>query len=291
MRVVVSVASSALSPAGRPTDLPAERRQIRESAAALADMIGHHQTVVTYGTAPQVDLLAEHGIEAWPDAELDEVEAESDAVVGYPLVQELRNQLGEAAQVALLLTQVVVNPNDPEFRSPSVPVGPVFDRDYAGRMAAYRHWLVVPAGAGWQRAVPAPEPLRIVEVDTIRLLLEGGVTVVCGGGGGVPVAYDYRGDLRGLSAVVDQDLAAGVLATQLVADRLVILDDSRKLDQAVTAVSDVRGAYGAADPIPRSVEAACRFVERTGRSAALGPISDARAVLDGNAGLTVVGGR
>jgi carbamate kinase len=270
-----------------------ERRHVREAALALAELAGRHQLVVTYGSAPHLDLLLswDHIQRYGPD--LDVVSAESEAAAGYLLTQELRNELSRE-RVALLLTQVRVDPNDPAFRRPTHLVGPVMGGRRARRLEQRRHWIFRRQSQGWRQVVPEPEPLAVVEADAIRLLLEAGVIVVCAGGGGIPVVADYEGALRGVGAVVPSELAAAVLARQIGADRLVLLADRcgrppmKEEKPLMLPVSGARRLAWADRGAQRRLEAACRFVEATGHQAMIGDLREARAVLDGDGGLTVV---
>ena len=200
-----------------------------------------------------------------------------------------------------MLTQVVVDRADPAFDRPTKPIGPVYDRATAERLAAERGWTVAPEGAcdgaAYRRVVASPEPGRIVELATIRLLVEAGVTVVCCGGGGIPVALDADGALRGVEAVIDKDLAAAALARALGADALLLLTDVAAVfaDWPAPAAEPIRRATPAglrarsfaAGSMGPKVEAACRFAEATGKPACIGALADAAALLDGGAGTRV----
>ena len=174
---------------------------------------------------------------------LDVLGAESEGMIGYLLDQELVNALG-GRPVATLLTQVIVDADDPAFADPTKFIGPVYDRATAGRMAAERGWQVRADGAHWRRVVASPAPRSIVELPTVRLLIESGVLVVCVGGGGIPVVVDREGRLRGVEAVIDKDRAAALLAHGLDADALLLLTD-------VVAVERDHGTAQAA-PIARA---------------------------------------
>jgi carbamate kinase len=216
-------------------------------------------------------------------------------MVGYLLDQELTNELG-GDPVATLLTQVVVDRDDPAFERPTKPIGPVYESAVAERLAAERGWTVAPDGDGHRRVVPSPEPRAIVELPTIRLLVESGVLVVCVGGGGIPVVRD-DGRLHGVEAVIDKDLAGALLATSLEADALLLLTDvaavesewrtprARPLREAsVSELRELRFAPGSMGP---KVEAACRFAEATGGFAGIGALQDAAAILRGERGTRV----
>jgi carbamate kinase len=293
VRTVVSIGDPVPSGVEHADDTPAERHHLRQAAGSLAELSGRHQLVVTYGSAPHLDLLLRWHHTQRCGPELDVVNAESQAAAGYLLTQELRNELARS-RVALLLTQVRVDPNDPAFRHPTRLIGPPMDEKQAGRLANLRRWAFDRQAPGWRLAVPEPEPLAVVEADTIRLLLEAGVVVVCGGGGGIPVVADFEGALRGVGAAVRSELTAAVLARQVEADRLVLLAyrwsvPAEKADLPVTVSAvDARHLKCREDGDRLRLQAACRFVEATGHRAMIGDLSEARAVLDGDAGTSVV---
>ncbi len=299
MRVLIALGGNALLRRGEPADAATQRRNVDSAAAAVAELAAHHRTIVTHGNGPQVGLLALQA-EAYSDVPpypLDVLGAESEGMIGYLLEQALAGRL-PGLEVATLLTQVVVDPADPAFARPSKPVGPVYPEEEARRLAATRGFAIAPDGAGFRRVVPSPEPLDVVEISTIRLLVAGGVVVICAGGGGIPVVALPGGGLRGVEAVIDKDLAACLLARLLRFDALLLLTDVRAVMRAfgtdaeepirrttpdeLRALSLPRGSMG-----PK-VEAACRFVEATGGRAAIGALEEASAVLRGDAGTTVV---
>jgi carbamate kinase len=226
MRVVVALGGNALLQRGQPADAESQRRNVVVAVEALAELAREHEVIVTHGNGPQVGLLALQGeaytqVEAYP---LDVLGAESEGMIGYLLDQELVNALGGRG-VATLLTQVIVDAADPAFSHPTKFIGPVYDGDTSARLAAERGWQVAPDGPHWRRVVPSPQPCSIVELPTIKLLVEAGVLVVCVGGGGIPVVVDRDGRLRGVEAVIDKDHAAALLARGLDADALLLLTD------------------------------------------------------------------
>ena len=254
--------------------------------------------MVTHGNGPQVGLLAlqgeaYHGVEPYP---LDVLGAESEGMIGYLLDQELVNGLG-GRDVATLLTQVIVDADDPAFARPEKFIGPVYERAHAERLAAERGWAIAADGNFWRRVVASPEPRSIVELQTIRLLVNAGVLVVCAGGGGIPVVVDRDGRLRGVEAVVDKDRAAALLAAGLGADALLMLTDVNAVQlgygtAGARALHDVdvaqlRAHSFAAGSMGPKVEAACRFAEKTGGLAAIGSLADAAAILRGERGTRV----
>jgi carbamate kinase len=299
MRLVIAIGGNALLERGQRPDAAIQRTNAINAVQALAPLAAEHELVITHGNGPQVGLLALESA-ADPDLEmpypLDVLGAQTQGMIGYWLLQALQNAM-PGRQVAAVVNQTLVSAADPAFGAPTKFVGAVYDEATARQMSADRGWDVAPDGKYWRRVVPSPLPQRIVETRIVRLLLSSGAVVVCAGGGGVPVIRNDDGQLQGVEAVVDKDLATAVLAESLEADALLLLTD-------VPAV--VRG-FGTpnAEPIPRAtpgalrrenfpsgsmgpkVEAVCRFVEVTGDMAAIGALSDAAVILAGKAGTIV----
>ena len=226
MRVIIALGGNALLRRGQPLDADVQRANVHEATAVLAQIACDHEVVVTHGNGPQVGLLALQaeaysGTRPYP---LDVLGAESEGMLGYLIEQELSNRLPNR-EVAALLTRVEVDPQDPAFQCPTKPIGPLYDREQAERMATERGWSIGPDGQGYRRVVPSPNPLRIFELRTIELLLSAGHLVVCAGGGGIPVMQAADGSIHGIEAVVDKDLTASLLAGELNADRLLLLTD------------------------------------------------------------------
>lgn len=300
MLVVVALGGNALLRRGEPLDVTHQRANVAVAAREIAAIAADHRVVVTHGNGPQIGLLALQslaceGIDAYP---LDVLGAESEGMVGYLLEEELGHHLPHERLVALL-TQVVVDPDDPAFATPTKPIGPVYTEAEARELARERGWTVAADGASWRRVVPSPRPLRIVESPTIELLVTNEVTTICAGGGGIPVAPDAHGDLHGVEAVVDKDLAAALLATEIGADVLLLLtdvdavytgwgtDEQRAIGR--TGVAELRSLDLPAGSMGPKVEAACRFVETGGSLAAIGALGSAQELLLGLVGTCVVG--
>ena len=300
MRIVVALGGNALLRRGEPADAAAQRRNVTIAVDALAELARSHEVVVTHGNGPQVGLLALQGdaysqVAPYP---LDVLGAESEGMIGYLLDQELVNALG-ARPVATLLTQVIVDRDDPAFAEPTKFIGPVYSEAEARQLADARGWSIAQDGEHWRRVVPSPEPRSIVELSTIRLLVEAGVLVVCVGGGGIPVVVDRDGRLHGIEGVVDKDLAAALLAEGLGADALLMLTDvpavevgwgtprARRLGDVSAA--ELSGMSFAAGSMAPKVGAACRFAERTGGLAAIGSLAEASEILEGRSGTRVRG--
>ena len=298
MLIVAALGGNALSKRTESLDADAVEHNIKIAAAALADLARAHELVITHGNGPQIGLLALQS-EAFRDVRtypLDVLGAETEGMVGYLLERELGNVLGDRP-IASLITQTVVDVLDPAFQRPTKPIGPVYSADRAKALARERGWSVAPDGNDWRRVVASPTPRAIVELPTIRLLLDHGVVVVCAGGGGVPVIIDSEGSRHGVEAVVDKDLASALLARQLDADLLLLLTDvaavetgwgtpgARQLRQvSESELERLRFEPGTMGP---KVRAATWFVRSTRRRAAIGALADAAAIVAGDAGTTV----
>ncbi len=300
MRIVVALGGNALLHRGERPDAEPQRRNVLAAVASLVPLARDHQLVLTHGNGPQVGVLA---IESAADAQLtrpfplDPLGAETQGLIGYWLAQGLRNAL-PGREVAALLTQCVVDGDDPAFATPTKFVGPVYGAADARRIADERGWTIAPDGATWRRVVPSPEPRAIVEANVVQLLVDRGVVVVCAGGGGVPVRCDADGMLHGVEAVIDKDLTAALLAEMLHADALLLLTDVPGVSTDLggpnasvlrdVTVAQLRALHLPAGSMGPKAEAACRFVERTGGFAAIGSLTEAAALLQRRAG-TVVG--
>jgi carbamate kinase len=295
VRLVVALGGNALLRRGEPPTVEAQRANVASAAVALRPLAGH-ELVLTHGNGPQVGLLAlqAEAVVDLPPYPLDVLGAESEGMIGYLLEQALRNVLPERA-VATVLTQVVVSADDPAFAAPTKPIGPVYPERRAYALAGERGWTVAPDGEWFRRVVASPEPLEILELDTILALLADGVLPVCAGGGGIPVVRDGDGTLLGVEAVIDKDLAAELLARSVGATQLLLLTDVPAVEWhgrplARVEPARLRRLHFAPGSMAPKVEAACRFVERTGGTAAIGALDDAAAIVAGDAGTIVTAG-
>jgi carbamate kinase len=298
MNLVIALGGNALLKRGQPPDPDLQRANVAAAAACLAPVIGQHRVVVTHGNGPQVGLLALQALandnrHPFP---LDVLGAESEGMIGYVLEQELLNRLPER-RLATLLTQIEVDPNDPAFASPSKPIGPLYSEADAAALTASRGWAVAQDGTHWRRVVASPAPKRILALPAIRLLADAQVTVICVGGGGIPVAVRRDGQLCGVEAVIDKDAASALLAIELDADALIMLTDvaavmtdfgtpqQRALKRA-TPHGLAEHVFAAGSMAPKV--AAAIAMAKTGKRAAIGSIADVEAILAGNAGTWIV---
>lgn len=305
-RVVVALGGNAIS---RPEDdgsVQTDYATLRRSLDAIVDLVeSGTQVVLTHGNGPQVGnqmIRVELARGQAPDLPLDIMVADLQGGLGYMIESVLRNKflrIGNQVPVCTLLTQVEVDPDDPAFGNPTKFVGPFFRAEDVERLATERGWLLrEDKGRGWRRVVPSPLPKDIVESGLIRLLVDHGALVIVTGGGGIPVARRPDGDLEGVEGVIDKDYAGAILAEAVGAEALLIL----------TSVERVQVGFGTPEARPLSritasegrrllseghfppgsmgpkMEAACHFVEATGRPALITDIFTLRPALEGETG-------
>lgn len=302
MRILVALGGNALLKRGEPMTVEAQRTNVRVAARSLAPIAERHQLILSHGNGPQVGLLALQAA-AYKDAEappLDVLGAETEGAIGYMIEQELGNLLPAETPLATVLTMIEVDGNDPAFGDPTKFVGPVYDEQQANALAAEKGWIFKADGDYMRRVVPSPMPKRIFEIRPIRWLLEHGTVVICAGGGGIPTMWvPGKGrTLGGVEAVIDKDFASELLAREVDADLFVMATDvdgvyvdwhtadQRLLDEVTPA--DLRAMDFAAGSMGPKVEAAARFVEATGKRAAIGALEDIDKIVDGSAGTNVV---
>ncbi len=301
MRIVVALGGNALLKRGEPMTADRQRINIRAAARALAPLALKHELVLSHGNGPQVGLLALQaaaytGVEPYP---LDVLDAQTEGMIGYMIEQELRNLLPLNVPFATILTMVEVDPADPAFTHPTKFVGPQLSRADADRVSAEKGWIFQRDGELFRRVVPSPLPRRIFEIRPICWLLEQGAIVICTGGGGIPVMYQPENGsrLKGVEAVIDKDSASALLAQEIRADLFVMATDvngvyldwgkpSARLVRATTPGQLRRHTFPAGSMGPK-VEAACAFVEKTGKQAAIGALAGIEAVVEGDAGTLV----
>ena len=228
------------------------------------------------------------------------LDAGTQGMIGYLIQQELRSLLPPECQVATMLTMIAVDPDDPAFARPAKFVGPVYAKDAADELAVRKGWAFRPDGSAWRRVVPSHKPRQIVEIEPIRWLLERGAVVICAGGGGIPTMLPPSGpgDLVGVEAVIDKDLASELLAENLNADLFLMVTDvdgvylgwgtpeQRRLTEVTPG--ELAGYEFPAGSMGPKTEAAARFAAKTGRRAAIGSLADIGGIVAGTAGTSVV---
>ena len=302
MRVVVALGGNALLRRGQPMTTENQRANVRVACDHLAPIAEHHELIISHGNGPQIGLLAleEAAYEEVPEAPLDVLGAETQGMIGYLVEQELGNRLPFERPLASLLTMIEVDPDDPAFADPSKPIGPVYDKSEADKLAAERGWTFKPDGDRMRRVVPSPVPQRIFEHRPISWLLERGCVVICAGGGGIPTAYRPGRELIGIEAVIDKDRASALLARNIEADVLIMATDAqavfvgfgtpqqRAIAEANPAVllTEYEAEFAAGSMLPKVV-AACDFAKATGKPAMIGALADIDAMLAGTAGTRV----
>ena len=309
-RIVVALGGNALG-----NNLPEQMAAVKETAKAIADLIeGGNEVIVAHGNGPQVGMiqaamteLTRSNPEKYIPCPLSVCVAMSQGYIGYDLQNALREELldrGINKGVATVLTQVEVDPEDPAFKNPTKPIGSFMTKEEADKMVAERGYQVVEdAGRGYRRVVASPRPQAVVELDTIRALVDSDHIVVACGGGGIPVFKTGGHHLKGAAAVIDKDFASEVLAEQLDADYLIILTAVEKaainfgkpeqkwLDTISVAEAEqycAEGHFAPGSMLPK-VQAAMRFAEsKPGRRALITLLEKARDGIDGKTGTVIV---
>lgn len=306
--VVVAVGGNALAPAGL-----GEFSDQAERAAGLARTIvamldDGRRLLVVHGNGPQVGALAiaqEAVAREVPPQPLFALGAMTQGQLGYLLGQAIGDALeavGRPRAVAAVMTQVVVDPDDPGFQNPTKPIGPFFPEGRAKRLADARGWSVVEdSGRGWRRVVASPEPLEVVEWLQVKGLLDAGQVVIACGGGGVPVVR-RGGDLEGVDAVIDKDYAAALVGDLVGADSLVLLTGVERValdfgkptqrEVAHMTLAEARGHMAdgqfPAGSMGPKVDAAIRFIDGGGTMAIIGAMESAAEALAGTSGTRIV---
>jgi carbamate kinase len=295
-----------------------EHQSVRDQYVAAGETCWHIASMIQdgwdvaigHGNGPQVGFilrrseLAAHELHEVP---LDVCGADSQGAIGYALAQNLENdfqRLGIDRHAVAVVTQMEVAADDPAFQHPTKPIGSFMDEAEAMRRKEQDGWDVVDdANRGWRRVVASPQPLRIVEEDAVRTLIEDGFVVVTVGGGGIPVVADGEGNLSGVAAVIDKDLASSLLATCIGADLLMIttavekvaLDfgtpEERWVDRMTLAEAKERLAEGrhfAKGSMAPKIEAVIGFLERGGSTAVITDPDNVERALAGETGTTIV---
>ncbi|WP_394167241.1 carbamate kinase [Photobacterium piscicola] len=296
--VVVALGGNALLRRGEPLEASIQRQNIATAAKTIAEIAQQYNVVLVHGNGPQVGLLALQGLEykkvmPYP---LDVLGSETQGMIGYILMQELKNLLPEQ-DVSCMLTQMLVDPQDPAFADPTKPIGPVYQEAEARELAEKFHWTVKADGQYFRRVVPSPQPIGIVECDAIETLIKRDHLVICTGGGGIPVKRENN-KLVGVEAVIDKDMSAAYLAKQLNADALLILTDAdavyldwgkatQKAISSTTPRALSQYSFDAGSMGPK-IEASCEFIKQGGKLVGIGALHDGLEILKGLAGTNII---
>lgn len=310
-RLLVAIGGNATHPENIRGTTEEQVQVAADAAEALLPLLLlDNELVVTHGNGPVVGkiLLRQfHSRHQVPPMRLDVCVAHSQGGIGYLLIQAMENALARAGrnrQVACVLTEVEVDPQDPAFGAPSKPIGPFFSEEEARSLTATGWNMMEDAGRGWRLAVASPEPRLIVNLGMIDALAKMGSIVVAGGGGGIPVVRQPDGSRAGIQAVIDKDRTSAMLARALEIDCLMILTAVSRVavdygkpgqrDLATVSVSELK-RYAAEGHFARGsmgpkVDAVIRFLESGGRRAIIGHLNEALPALRGETGTHVVPG-
>ena len=296
--IVIALGGNALLQRGEPLEAELQHKNVKNTAKTIAQLALKNRVVICHGNGPQVGLLALQNdayksVKSYP---LDVLDAESQGMIGYLIQQEVGNELPNVP-VVTVLTQIVVDKDDPAFKKPTKPIGPVYNEEQAAKLRNERGWQIAADGKHFRRVVPSPQPKEIVEIKTIKTLLDKGEIVICGGGGGIPVIKDGMNKLKGIEAVIDKDNTAALIAEQLNADALLILTDvgavcenwetpeEKRIQLAPPSLLKQKNFPGGS--MGPKVTASCRFVEKTGKFAVIGQLYEIIGMLEGNAGTRI----
>ncbi len=299
MRVVVALGGNALLKRGQELSAENQRDNIRIAAEQLAAIHKNHELVIAHGNGPQVGLAALMDA-AYTDVDpypLDVLGAKTIGMIGYIIEQELGNIIPFEDHIVTVLTQILVDQADPAFQNPTKPVGPVYSEEEAEKLRREEGWSMAPDGEYFRKVVPSPLPKRIIEISAIKTLVDNDYVVICAGGGGIPVAYDENRKLFGVEAVIDKDLASGLLAKGLDAEMFVMLTDVANvfIGFGTAKQKAIRAAHPdalealdfAAGSMGPKVLGACKFVRETGHQSAIGQLSELTEIMASEAGTLI----
>jgi carbamate kinase len=309
-KLVIALGGNALQEAGKPATAQAQLEVVEKTSEYIADIVERgYEVIVAHGNGPQVGRIViqnEVASASTPAMPFDVCGAMSQGMIGYHIQQGLSKVLrhrGINKNVVTIVTQVVVDKDDPKFKAPSKPIGPFYTEEEAKAIAEEKGYTMKEdAGRGWRRVVASPLPVEIVELDAVKTLNDAGFVVVTVGGGGIPVVRNEAGDLEGVAAVIDKDLASEKLARDMDADALVILTavekvsinfkkpDQKDLDRmsAAEAKQYIKEGHFAPGSMLPKIEAALNFVEsKPGRIAIITSLDKAVDAIEGRAGTAI----
>ncbi|HQH80171.1 MAG TPA: carbamate kinase [bacterium] len=305
--LVIALGGNAISKPGKRGTIQDQFYATYESMEHIAELVsnGFDRLVVTHGNGPQVGaaiLRSEIAAKSTYPLPMDICVADTQGGMGYMIQQVLKNALKKreiSTPVATIVSQALVDVNDPAFENPTKPIGMFYTEKEANELRAGRGWTMKEdAGRGFRRVVPSPKPMSILEADVIKTLFDKGFIVVAGGGGGVPIGLNRHGLYYGIEAVIDKDLTSALIATEVGADTLVILtavefaylDFLGENKRALTEVKAAEmqryldaGEFPAGSMKPK-VEAALKFLEAGGKKAIITSLSNCLAALRGRTG-------
>jgi carbamate kinase len=287
--LVIAIGGNSLVKDAQHQSVPDQLAAVVETVRHITDLLERdYRIVITHGNGPQVGFIllrSENSRGILHEVPLDSIVADTQGALGYQIQQALENEFRRRAlkrSVATIITQTLVDRNDPAFAKPVKPIGEFYTREQADDRMRIEKWAMIEdAGRGWRRVVASPRPIRIIEAEVVRHLIKDAYVVVAAGGGGIPVVADDQGILRGVPAVIDKDLASAVLASQIGADMLVVSTavekvflnfgkpGQRPLDSMTIAEARQyikEGHFQAGSMLPK-IEASIQFLENGGREA------------------------
>ena len=297
MLIVIALGGNAILQRHQPLEAHLQRQNIHIAAKSIAKVALKHQVVLTHGNGPQIGLLSlmsENYKEVTPYP-LDVLGAQTQGMIGFMFEQELRN-LMPGQKVCTISTQTVVKIDDPAFKNPDKFVGPVYTQEETIELRKNNpKWIIKADGNYYRRVVPSPQPQEILELPSLKHIISSGdITLICGGGGGIPVTRSSNNQLQGIEAVVDKDRASVILAKGINADGLILLTDisavetdfgqpySKKIRSATpTALEQLDFATGSMAP---KIESACSFAHNRGKFSAIGALNKAEEIVEKKSG-------
>jgi carbamate kinase len=310
---VVAIGGNSLVKSKQHQTVEDQYQAAKETTQHIADMIeAGWDVAIGHGNGPQVGFILRrseiaHRVEGMHEIPLDVCGADSQGAIGYALQQNLQNELyrrGIQKSCCTIITQTLVDKNDPAFQGPTKPIGGFMDEAEATRRAGELGWTVVEdAGRGWRRVVASPLPKEVVELDSVRILIEAGVVVITVGGGGIPVIDEGGGSYRGVAAVIDKDFASSLLAQQINADLFLISTavekvalnfgkpDQRWIDRMMVAEAKQylgEGSHFAKGSMAPKIEAIIWYLEAGGKQAIITNPENIGRALKGETGTLIV---
>lgn len=310
--IVVALGGNAITREMEEGDIAQQFENTRRSLIDIIKLLSRgYNMVITHGNGPQVGnalIRVEESRHLVPPLPLGIIVADLEGGMGYMIEQCLQNKMhdqGVQRRVATILTQVIVDRDDPSIENPTKFVGPFYRKEQVEKLQRERGWVMKEdKGRGYRRVVPSPKPIGIVEKDIIKLLLDQDIVVIAAGGGGIPVYIDERGWLEGVDSVIDKDLASAVLAHEIHAEKLIIVTGvdrvalrfgtGQQQDLSVLTVSDAKkyleqGEFPKGSMGPK-IEAAIKFIEQGGQEVIITSIEKTALALEGTEGTRIISG-
>ena len=310
---VIAVGGNSLISDDKHVTVETQEEALRETAQHVADMIeSDWDLAIGHGNGPQIGFILRRSeiaakVEGMHEVPLDVCGADSQGAIGYEFQQALQNEYhkrGIQKSAVTIITQMLVDKNDPAFQKPSKPIGSFMEEAEARKRESEINWSVVEdAGRGWRRVVPSPLPKKILELDSVKLLLNAGVTVITVGGGGIPVVDKGNGEFEGTAAVIDKDFASSLLAQEIGAELFLIATavekvainfgkpDQKWLDQMTLAEAKAylaEGTHFAKGSMAPKMQAIIWFLENGGKQALITNPENIGRALKGETGTWIV---